>query len=144
MIRRPPRSTLTDTLFPYTTLFRSVVDSGVDIRSGAGAEIALETLLGSKFIRITDATEGDELMEDLPREARFIPHEECSAEGRCVPRTATPVDVFDLTREATERIEATDHDKLNALVNQLADVTEGKRAPITAPVKGIAALARHP
>src|SRR3546814_13180476 len=26
MIRRPPRSTRTDTLFPYTTLFRSVVD----------------------------------------------------------------------------------------------------------------------
>src|SRR3546814_2296165 len=25
MIRRPPRSTLTDTLFPYTTLFRSFV-----------------------------------------------------------------------------------------------------------------------
>src|SRR3546814_13256080 len=25
MIRRPPRSTLTDTLFPYTTRFRSVV-----------------------------------------------------------------------------------------------------------------------
>src|SRR3546814_6488944 len=27
MIRRPPRSTRTDTLFPYTTLFRSVRDS---------------------------------------------------------------------------------------------------------------------
>src|SRR3546814_15312147 len=27
MIRRPPRSTRTDTLFPYTTLFRSVVDA---------------------------------------------------------------------------------------------------------------------
>src|SRR3546814_16925966 len=26
MIRRPPRSTRTDTLFPYTTLFRSVND----------------------------------------------------------------------------------------------------------------------
>src|SRR3546814_19175356 len=26
MIRRPPRSTRTDTLFPYTTLFRSVVN----------------------------------------------------------------------------------------------------------------------
>src|SRR3546814_6181232 len=25
MIRRPPRSTLTDTLFPYTTLFRSFI-----------------------------------------------------------------------------------------------------------------------
>src|SRR3546814_6519665 len=26
MIRRPPRSTRTDTLFPYTTLFRSVIE----------------------------------------------------------------------------------------------------------------------
>src|SRR3546814_20993612 len=30
MIRRPPRSTRTDTLFPYTTLFRSVVVDGQD------------------------------------------------------------------------------------------------------------------
>src|SRR3546814_18828183 len=28
MIRRPPRSTRTDTLFPYTTLFRSFVGPG--------------------------------------------------------------------------------------------------------------------
>src|SRR3546814_5188556 len=27
MIRRPPRSTRTDTLFPYTTLFRSVINT---------------------------------------------------------------------------------------------------------------------
>src|SRR3546814_18587680 len=27
MIRRPPRSTRTDTPFPYTTLFRSVIDT---------------------------------------------------------------------------------------------------------------------
>src|SRR3546814_9879353 len=32
MIRRPPRSTRTDTLFPYTTLFRSVCRGG---REGA-------------------------------------------------------------------------------------------------------------
>src|SRR3546814_18255358 len=30
MIRRPPRSTRTDTLFPYTTLFRSLGDAAVD------------------------------------------------------------------------------------------------------------------
>src|SRR3546814_4881790 len=29
MIRRPPRSTRTDTLFPYTTLFRSVAQPGI-------------------------------------------------------------------------------------------------------------------
>src|SRR3546814_1415923 len=28
MIRRPPRSTRTDTLFPYTTLFRSLAGAG--------------------------------------------------------------------------------------------------------------------
>src|SRR3546814_7184112 len=33
MIRRPPRSTHTDTLFPYTTLFRSVF---LDFRQGIG------------------------------------------------------------------------------------------------------------
>src|SRR3546814_1010975 len=31
MIRRPPRSTRTDTLFPYTTLFRSALDLGLDL-----------------------------------------------------------------------------------------------------------------
>src|SRR3546814_139075 len=29
MIRRPPRSTRTDTLFPYTTLFRSLTSSAI-------------------------------------------------------------------------------------------------------------------
>src|SRR3546814_14401151 len=40
MIRRPPRSTRTDTLFPYTTLFRShraqVAHAVVDDADGAG------------------------------------------------------------------------------------------------------------
>src|SRR3546814_14400277 len=31
MIRRPPRSTRTDTLFPYTTLFRSKLIPGDDL-----------------------------------------------------------------------------------------------------------------
>src|SRR3546814_1355043 len=31
MIRRPPRSTRTDTLFPYTTLFRSGLDERLQI-----------------------------------------------------------------------------------------------------------------
>src|SRR3546814_5710685 len=38
MIRRPPRSTRTDTLFPYTTLFRSC---------GGGESRAVETVDGS-------------------------------------------------------------------------------------------------
>src|SRR3546814_8219852 len=34
MIRRPPRSTRTDTLFPYTTLFRSDPARPVDVLRG--------------------------------------------------------------------------------------------------------------
>src|SRR3546814_10887510 len=36
MIRRPPRSTRTDTLFPYTTLFRSCAPSSGSSTSAAG------------------------------------------------------------------------------------------------------------
>src|SRR3546814_9895846 len=36
MIRRPPRSTRTDTLFPYTTLFRSAGDGSVQSGPAAG------------------------------------------------------------------------------------------------------------
>src|SRR3546814_9735566 len=36
MIRQPPRSTRTDTLFPYTTLFRSVEFGHADLEIGIG------------------------------------------------------------------------------------------------------------
>src|SRR3546814_14451934 len=41
MIRRPPRSTRPDTLFPYTTLFRS----GLDLRVAGVVQLAGEHLL---------------------------------------------------------------------------------------------------
>lgn len=114
-----------------------VVDQGVDIGEGAGADIALETLLGSKFIRITNATRGERTMADLPRSERVIPFEECTGEDRCQTRTTTPVDLFDLTRESTERIQATDNARLNQLIEQLATITEGKRGTITDLIQGV-------
>src|SRR3546814_20698468 len=51
MIRRPPRSTRTDTLFPYTTLFRS---AGASSRGGGGALRAmLKALKSGEYIGIT-------------------------------------------------------------------------------------------
>src|SRR3546814_2589021 len=42
MIRRPPRSTRTDTLFPYTTLFRSTTATGhLAVVAGDAAPVAL-------------------------------------------------------------------------------------------------------
>src|SRR3546814_14686089 len=45
MLRRPPRSTRTDTLFPYTTLFRSLPAqpiSGSALRASAGANSSIQ------------------------------------------------------------------------------------------------------
>src|SRR3546814_6865716 len=39
MIRRPPRSTRTDTLFPYTTLFRSIISALTQNPSLADPEV---------------------------------------------------------------------------------------------------------
>src|SRR3546814_9592637 len=46
MIRRPPRSTRTDTLFPYTTLFRSKGKSGKNGISAGWDRILLSMLVG--------------------------------------------------------------------------------------------------
>src|SRR3546814_5063665 len=70
MIRRPPRSTRTDTLFPYTTLFRSLAQDEVD----AGAVILgvepLPHLLAVAVDREGLAAEGvrDEQRDELLRE----------------------------------------------------------------------------
>src|SRR3546814_8487322 len=55
MIRRPPRSTRPDPLFPYTTLFRSIL--GIDDRVGAGfAEIGF--LPGTRVRSVGSAGDG--------------------------------------------------------------------------------------
>src|SRR3546814_10095298 len=46
MIRRPPRSTRTDTLFPYTTLFRSpwtTPEAEMDVRPGGASRIVMRS-----------------------------------------------------------------------------------------------------
>src|SRR3546814_12648886 len=67
MIRRPPRSTRTDTLFPYPTLFRSVAQSRVDVEQarGRGAEPVM-LAAGIEFRKLL----ADERFEDAETGAR--------------------------------------------------------------------------
>src|SRR3546814_7307621 len=58
MIRRPPRSTRTDTLFPYTTLFRSFYEQNVNSYSGfvqvnASPFEAVKLTAGARYTRET-------------------------------------------------------------------------------------------
>src|SRR3546814_14340580 len=78
MIRRPPRSTRTDTLFPYTTLFRSPFIS------------ALEALVegGGRFVGIAGpdvAIVGD---EQRPRRPRNVARRTMDRKGRSEEHTS--------------------------------------------------------
>src|SRR3546814_3883428 len=66
MIRRPPRSTRTDTLFPYTTLFRSVgIFQATFFRAGSQASKKLVHCRGSLI---------SALMSTAPSTARSEEH----------------------------------------------------------------------
>src|SRR3546814_3376937 len=61
MIRRPPRSTRTDTLFPYTTLFRSLSDAcGITeffVAPANGTNASLKNVANSEdIVRVVGAT----------------------------------------------------------------------------------------
>src|SRR3546814_8548020 len=69
MILRPPRSTRTDTLFPYTTLFRSPADvghhqAGVVLRQGGVVEAPLLERPGPEVLQ-DDVALGGEAPHDV-------------------------------------------------------------------------------
>src|SRR3546814_5782639 len=51
MIRRPPRSTRTDTLFPYTTLFRSLYHAAMLYVAGAGWDFHLKSSHAAEWLQ---------------------------------------------------------------------------------------------
>src|SRR3546814_13419019 len=57
MILRPPRSTRTDTLFPYTTLFRSVVEAVLTLELG-GDRLAQLGNAGDRRVLCLAAVDG--------------------------------------------------------------------------------------
>src|SRR3546814_13815520 len=64
MIRRPPRSTRTDPLFPYTTRFRSVIALPADTGRTLGSRVAeLEAEVGLRIgvDEVDDATPRDDM-----------------------------------------------------------------------------------
>src|SRR3546814_9066908 len=74
MIRRPPRSTRTDTLFPYTTLFRSVQSLLIADRSGEDYSEVTDELVAADVLvelrraeTITFLIDGDRLLDNRRR-----------------------------------------------------------------------------
>src|SRR3546814_2217865 len=94
MIRRPPRSTRTDTLFPYTTLFRS--------RRGQGARAATQTALAARGEAVIIGAVGLQ-PRDLDMDAvRELGAREVGALGDDVAKTAVARDL-PVDREIRQR-----------------------------------------
>src|SRR3546814_5956805 len=74
MIRRPPRSTRTDTLFPYTTLFRSARASlkAAVIRSSSTSTSYGSTIAGSIFSRRSRSEEHTSELQSLMRNSYAV------------------------------------------------------------------------
>src|SRR3546814_3049906 len=100
MIRRPPRSTRTDTLFPYTTLFRSDISDGARARRGslscasAGAAAMIATLIANaRICSLSKARLNDQFEEfnPLPTIASAVRSEEHTSELQSLMRISYAV-----------------------------------------------------
>src|SRR3546814_10993308 len=80
-IRRPPRSTRTDTLFPYTTLFRSTIP----LHQRVAAQVDGVAVDGQQAFgrpqQISDL-HSSQPVEDLPALARPVHHQPTALEAR--------------------------------------------------------------
>src|SRR3546814_11740688 len=81
MIRRPPRSTRTDTLFPYTTLFRSFLLQHPQRRNGVRHDRWLGILSESQ-IAVWSFTQNTEEML-AQRIINFLKYLPCGGTGFC-------------------------------------------------------------
>src|SRR3546814_2387661 len=74
MIRRPPRSTRTDTLFPYTTLFRSRFETYFCYYRIAGLQTVGESILRRRYQRCEEIYAPSESMAAVVHELRMSRH----------------------------------------------------------------------
>src|SRR3546814_13536745 len=70
MIRRPPRSTRTDTLFPYTTLFRSQYSAGGDPAGHRAGQVKLEPPTQATGVEAVHAATAGEMAGQAAQVAR--------------------------------------------------------------------------
>src|SRR3546814_9148231 len=102
MIRRPPRSTRTDTLFPYTTLFRSCVPGLLCRQGAAGMSRAISAAQAKALVHdgaeiaFLDVREAGEFGEGHPLFAIPCPYSTLEARiGALVPRRHVRVLLID-------------------------------------------------
>src|SRR3546814_3647127 len=95
MIRLPPRSTRTDTLFPYTTLFRSPVERAQGF--AADRPVRLDGRSYLRRLSLDGRVQGSQVTRFVPRTRtigrRDLPLHPIARRGHCELRHAECVDM---------------------------------------------------
>lgn len=100
------------------------IDKGTKIPEGTTASIIVETLLGTKYVRLetpTSRASFDHLLRD----------------GDTISDTSTPVQVLDLQNTGTKLLNETDAKSLNDLMSELSAATQGQNQNLEQILTGL-------
>ena len=101
-----------------------VVDDDVELSGDTAAAVQVETVLGTKFVRLTT---GDDW--DHPLEA-----------GDTITDTTTPVELLDIQNTGTRLFDESDGVALNDLMDSVSAITDGKRVQVRRIIDGLGDL----
>jgi phospholipid/cholesterol/gamma-HCH transport system substrate-binding protein len=100
------------------------IDEGVELPGDTEASVQVETVLGTKFVRLTPGGDWDHPLDG----------------GDVITDTRTPVELLDLQNTGTRLFNRSDGEAFDSLLESLSDVTEGKRVQVQEIIDGLGDL----
>ena len=97
------------------------VDDGVELSGDTTASVIVETVLGTKSVRLETGDDWDDPL----------------GEGDVITETETPVEVLDLQNIGTELFTESDGEAFDGLIDSLNQITDGKRSDVRRIVRGV-------
>ncbi|WCO65011.1 MCE family protein [Iamia majanohamensis] len=102
-----------------------LVDAGIELPADTRADIVVETLLGTKSVRLVAGDDWDDPLQD----------------GDTITETSTPTEALDLQNIGTPLLEETDGEAIDTLIATVDEITDGKRQDVTDIITGLQRLA---
>lgn len=102
------------------------VDDDVELSGDTAAAVQVETVLGTKFVRLSTGDDWDHPLED----------------GDTITDTTTPVELLDLQNTGTRLFDESDGAALDDLMDSVSEITDGKRVQVQQIIDGLGDLTR--
>lgn len=100
------------------------IDDGVELSGDTRATIQVETVLGTKYVRLTTGSDWDHPIES----------------GDTITDTTTPVELLDVQNTGTRLFDESDGEAFDDLLHSLSRITRGKRAQVQTIIDGLGDL----